>query len=178
MVLLAIHGRFLSFRFHCLLLALLCGSNMCTQISFTCYQVRNNPTITAFVCFQKFPDTFKALCLFLLSEQKGYPPGLEKMSVFRFWTDFRISEPILTNRGWSKIGPVFNDILKKKRFENFRQVAKLCKQTDLFPQIIQACIHKIPRGPVIGPAHYWNRWIRFVHTGGSIILSQRNLIRL
>ena len=33
MVLLAIHGRFLSFRFHCLLLALLCGSNMCTQVS-------------------------------------------------------------------------------------------------------------------------------------------------
>ena len=33
MVLLAIHGRFLSFRFHCLLSALLCGSNMCTQAS-------------------------------------------------------------------------------------------------------------------------------------------------
>ena len=32
-VFLAIHGRFLSFRFHCLLSALLCGSNMCTQIS-------------------------------------------------------------------------------------------------------------------------------------------------
>ena len=33
MVLLAIHGRFLSFRFHCLLSALLCGLNMCTQVS-------------------------------------------------------------------------------------------------------------------------------------------------
>ena len=33
MVLLAIHGHFLSFRFHCLLSALLCGSNMCTQVS-------------------------------------------------------------------------------------------------------------------------------------------------
>ena len=33
MVLLAIHGRFRSFRFHCLLSALLCGSNMCTQVS-------------------------------------------------------------------------------------------------------------------------------------------------
>ena len=33
MVLLAIHGRFWSFRFHCLLPALLCGSNMCTQVS-------------------------------------------------------------------------------------------------------------------------------------------------
>ena len=33
MVLLAIHGHFLSFRFHCLLSALFCGSNMCTQVS-------------------------------------------------------------------------------------------------------------------------------------------------
>ena len=33
MVLLAIHGRFWSFRFHCLLSGLLCGSNMCTQVS-------------------------------------------------------------------------------------------------------------------------------------------------
>ena len=33
MVLLAIHGRFWSFRFHCLLSALLCGSNMYTQVS-------------------------------------------------------------------------------------------------------------------------------------------------
>ena len=33
MVLLAIHRRFWSFRFHCLLSAFLCGSNMCTQVS-------------------------------------------------------------------------------------------------------------------------------------------------
>ena len=33
MVLLAIHERFWSFRFHCILSALLCGSNMCTQVS-------------------------------------------------------------------------------------------------------------------------------------------------
>ena len=32
-VLLEIHGRVWSFRFHCLLTALLCGSNMCTQVS-------------------------------------------------------------------------------------------------------------------------------------------------
>ena len=32
-VLLAIHGRIWSFRFHCLLSALLCGSNICTQVS-------------------------------------------------------------------------------------------------------------------------------------------------
>ena len=33
MVLLAIHGCFWSFCFHCYLSALLCGSNMCTQVS-------------------------------------------------------------------------------------------------------------------------------------------------
>ena len=33
MVLLAIHGSFWSFRFHCLLSALFCGSKMCTQAS-------------------------------------------------------------------------------------------------------------------------------------------------
>ena len=71
-ILLAIYGRFLSFHFHCLLSALLFGSKMCTQVSSS---VRNNPTITAFVCFQKFPDTFKALCLLLLSEQMRYPPS-------------------------------------------------------------------------------------------------------
>ena len=72
MVLLATHGRFWSYRFHCLLSALLCGSNMCTQVSSP---VRNNLTITAFVCFQKFAGTFKALCLLLLSEQMRYPPS-------------------------------------------------------------------------------------------------------
>ena len=38
-------------------------------------EARNNPTITAFVCFQKFPCTFKALCLLLLSEQMKNPPS-------------------------------------------------------------------------------------------------------
>ena len=37
----------------------------------SCEQVRNNPTITAFVCIQKFQGTFKALCLLLLSEQSA-----------------------------------------------------------------------------------------------------------
>ena len=41
----------------------------------TCKQVKNNLNITAFVCFQKFPGTFKALCLLLLSEQMRYPPS-------------------------------------------------------------------------------------------------------
>ena len=33
MVLLAIHGHFWSFPFHCFLSAFLCGSNLCTQVS-------------------------------------------------------------------------------------------------------------------------------------------------
>ena len=69
MVLLAIHRCFLSFRFHCLLSALLCGSNMCTQVSSSV----SSKIITTFVGFQKFPGTFKALCLLLLSEQMRYP---------------------------------------------------------------------------------------------------------
>ena len=66
MVILAIRGRFLSFHFHCLLSALLCGSNMCTQVS---------SPVSKFVCFQKFPGTFKTLCLLLLSEEMRYPPS-------------------------------------------------------------------------------------------------------
>ena len=71
MVLLAIHGHFWSFRFHYFISAFLCGSNMCIHVLSP---VRNNPIITAFVCFQKFP-AFKALCLLLLSEQMRYPPS-------------------------------------------------------------------------------------------------------
>ena len=41
----------------------------------TSYQVRNNQTIIAFVCFQMFPGIFKALCLLLLGEQMRYPPS-------------------------------------------------------------------------------------------------------
>ena len=50
MVLLAIHGRFWSFRFHCLLSALLCGSYMCTQVSS--FVSKLEITNTAFICFQ------------------------------------------------------------------------------------------------------------------------------
>ena len=75
MVLLAIHGRFSSFRFHCLLSVLLCGSNMCSQVSSPVSKLEITRLFTAFVCFQKFPGTFKALCLFLLSEQMRYPPS-------------------------------------------------------------------------------------------------------
>ena len=61
---------FLSFRFHCLSSALLCGSNMCTKISSPVSKL-------AFVCFQKYPGTFKAFSFapLLLSEQMRYPPS-------------------------------------------------------------------------------------------------------
>ena len=61
---------FFFFRFHCLLSALLCGSNMFTQVSSHASKLE-----ITFVCFQKFPGTFKALCLLLLSEQMRYPPS-------------------------------------------------------------------------------------------------------
>ena len=74
MVLLAIHGRlfylFASIAYYQpFFVAQTCAPR------FHLKQVRNNPTITAFVCFQKFPGTFKALCLLLLSEQMRYPPS-------------------------------------------------------------------------------------------------------
>ena len=75
MVLLAIHGRFLSFRFHCLLSALLCGSNMCTQVSWPVSKLEITRLLKPSKSFQKFPSTFKALCLLLLSEQMKYPPS-------------------------------------------------------------------------------------------------------
>ena len=37
--------------------------------------------ITAFVSFQKFPGTFKVLCLLLLSEQMRYPPSTNLFQV-------------------------------------------------------------------------------------------------
>ena len=67
MVLLAIHGHFLSFRFHCLLSALLCGSNLCTQVSSSVSKI-DNPTITSFVCFQKFKNLRH--CVFSFSVSK------------------------------------------------------------------------------------------------------------
>ena len=67
-VLLATHWRFLSFRFHCLLSALLYGSNMCDQVSSPVSKLE----ITRLL---QVPGTFKALYLLLLSEQMRYPPS-------------------------------------------------------------------------------------------------------
>ena len=75
MVLLSIHRRFLSFRFHCLLSALLCGSNMFTQVSSPVSKLGITRLLQPLYCFQKFPGTFKALCLLLLNEQMKYPPS-------------------------------------------------------------------------------------------------------
>ena len=107
MVLLAIHGRFLSFRFHCSLSALLCSSNMCTQVSSPVSKLEITPTITAFVCYQKFPGTFKALCLLLLSEQMRYPPSAnlsQVQTLFQnrlhtaFWYTVHLSISLTDNR--------------------------------------------------------------------------------
>ena len=47
---------------------------MCTQVSSPVSKLEIS-TITAFVCFKKFPGTFKPLCLLLHSEQMRYPPS-------------------------------------------------------------------------------------------------------
>ena len=52
MVLLANHGRFLSFRFHCLLSALLCGSNMCTQVSSPVSKLERTRLLQSLYVFQ------------------------------------------------------------------------------------------------------------------------------
>ena len=75
MVLLAIHGRFWSFRFHCLLSALLFGSNMCTQVSPLVSKLVVTRLLQPLYGFKSFPGTFKALCLLLLGEQMRYAPS-------------------------------------------------------------------------------------------------------
>ena len=72
MVLLAIHGRVWSFRFHCLLSALLCGSKICSQVSSPVSKLEITWLQPLYV-FKR--STFKVLCLLLLSEQRRYPPN-------------------------------------------------------------------------------------------------------
>ena len=72
MVLLAIHGRFLSSRFHCLLSTLLCGSNMCTQISSPVSKLEITRLLQPLYVFK---SSRAHLRLLLLSEQMRYPPS-------------------------------------------------------------------------------------------------------
>ena len=74
MVLLAIHGRFLSFRFHCLLSALLCGSNMCTRVSSPVSKLEITRLLQPLHVFKSSRAHLKR-CLLLLSEQMSYPPS-------------------------------------------------------------------------------------------------------
>ena len=85
MVLLAIHGRFffvffffffffLSFRFHCLLSALLCGSNMCTQVSSPVSKLEITPLLQPLYVFKSSRAHLRR-CFLLLSEQMRYPPS-------------------------------------------------------------------------------------------------------
>ena len=74
MVLLAIHGRFWSFHFHCLLSALLCGSNMCTQVSSPVNKLKITQLVQPFHVF-KSSQAHLRHCVLLLSEQMKYPPS-------------------------------------------------------------------------------------------------------
>ena len=60
-------GRFWSCHFHCLLSALLCGSNMCTQVLSPVSNLEITRLLQPLYVFKKFQGTFKALCLLLLS---------------------------------------------------------------------------------------------------------------
>ena len=84
MILLAIHGHFLSFRFHCLLSALLCGSNMCTQISSAVSKLEITQLLQPLYVFKSSRGTFKVLCL-LLSEQMRYPSSETFLRSKRFF---------------------------------------------------------------------------------------------
>ena len=69
MVLLAIHGRFWSFRFHCLLSALLCGSNMCTQVSSSVSKLEITRLLQPLYVF-KSSRTYLRRCVFCSSVSK------------------------------------------------------------------------------------------------------------
>ena len=76
MVLLAIHGRFffLSLRFHCLLSAHLCGSNMCTQVSSPVNKLEKTRLLQPLYVFKSSRAYLRrCVCLLLLSEQMRYP---------------------------------------------------------------------------------------------------------
>ena len=75
MVLLAIHGRFLSFRFHCLLSALLCGSNMCTQVSPPVSKLEITRLLQPLYVFKSSRAHLRRCVFSLLSEQMRYPPS-------------------------------------------------------------------------------------------------------
>ena len=69
MVLLAIHGRFWCFRFHCLLSALLCGSNMCTQVSSPVSKLEITRLLQPLYVF-KSPRAHLRHCVFCSSVSK------------------------------------------------------------------------------------------------------------
>ena len=74
MDLLAVHGCFWSFPFHCLLSALLCGSNMCTQVSSPVSKLEITRLLQPLYVFKSSQTHFKC-CRLLLSEQMRYPPS-------------------------------------------------------------------------------------------------------
>ena len=79
MVLLAIHGHFWP------PLLIISPSLWLKHVHpgfITCWQVRNNPTITAFVCFQKFPGTFNPL---VPNHRKHCPKTFILPTVTYFW---------------------------------------------------------------------------------------------
>ena len=75
MVLLAIHGHFWSSRFHCILSALLCGSNMCTQVSSPVSKLEITRLLQPLYVFKSSRAHLRHCVFLLLSEQMRYPPS-------------------------------------------------------------------------------------------------------
>ena len=73
MVLLAIHGRSLSFRFYCLLSALLCGSNMCTQVSSPVSKLEITRLLQTLYVFKSSRPHLRRCVFLLLCEKMRYP---------------------------------------------------------------------------------------------------------
>ena len=69
MILLAIHGRFWSVPFLCLLSALLCGSNMCTQVSSPVSKLKITRLLQPLYVFKSFLAHLR-LCFFCSSVSK------------------------------------------------------------------------------------------------------------
>ena len=70
---------FLSFRFHCLLSVLLCGSNMCAQVSSPVSKLEITRLWQPLYVFESSRAHLRR-CLLLLSEQMRYPPSSKSFS--------------------------------------------------------------------------------------------------
>ena len=130
MVLLAIHGRFWSFRYHCLLSALLCNSNMCTQVSSSVSKLEITRLLQPLYVF-KSSRAYLRRCVFCsscflqncLHTAFWYPSTtsyiFDRQSRILFDHNLYSGDVSLGNRGFrpSRTGIIFN-----RKFPSFKSV--------------------------------------------------------